>query len=123
MIFSSVLIFHNRGNGVFALELSGTPFKGPIVSGDFNGDGILDLATVNGNSISVLLGNGDGTFSEKTGQPVSVETNASLITADINGDGILDLATIDSTNVVLSGWEMARAHSGPRSAPLDGAIA
>ena len=101
LIFSSGgSIFHNRGNGVFAMELSATPFEGPIVSGDFNGDGILDLATVNGSSISVLLGNGDGTFSEKTGQPVSVETNSSLITADINGDGILDLATIDSTNVV-----------------------
>ena len=35
-----------------------------IVAGDFNGDGHLDLAVANGadNTVSVLLGNGDGTF-------------------------------------------------------------
>jgi hypothetical protein len=34
------------------------------VAGDFNGDGKLDLAVANGRSanVSVLLGNGDGTF-------------------------------------------------------------
>ena len=71
-----------------------------MVSGDFNGDGILDLASTKGTSLSVLLGNGDGTFAEKTGTPASAQTTVDLITADFNGDGILDLATIDSTNVV-----------------------
>ena len=71
-----------------------------MVSGDFNGDRILDLATTNGNGLSVLLGNGDGTFAEKTGTPTSAQTTVDLITADFNGDGILDLATVDSTNVV-----------------------
>src|SRR5579871_5361419 len=40
----------------------GSPWS--LVKADFNGDGILDLATANGQSgnISILLGNGDGTF-------------------------------------------------------------
>ena len=75
-------------------------WDGADVSGDFNGDGILDLATTNGNSISVLLGNGDGTFTQKGGQPISAQTNVDLIIADFNGDGKLDLAVMDSTNVV-----------------------
>jgi hypothetical protein len=38
-----------------------------VVAGDFNGDGILDLAVVNNGleNVSILLGNGNGTF----GQP------------------------------------------------------
>ena len=35
-----------------------------VAVGDFNGDGKLDLAVANegSNNVSVLLGNGDGTF-------------------------------------------------------------
>jgi hypothetical protein len=93
------ILFLNKGNGVFT-KLNMTGFGASTVSGDFNGDGILDLATVNGNTISILLGKGDGTFTAKTGQPVSAQTNVSLIGADINGDGKLDLVAIDSTNAV-----------------------
>lgn len=94
-------MFLNAGNGSFT-QLPNVPFGdgAPIVSGDFNGDGILDIATANGNSVSVLLGDGDGTFTQKNGQPTSAQTNVGLITTDLNGDGILDLAIIDSTNLV-----------------------
>jgi len=90
-------LFLNAGNGEFA-QLTNVPFG--EVTGDFNGDGVLDLAAPNGNSISVELGNGDGSFTAKTGQPTSANPNVDLITADFNGDGILDLAVIDSTNAV-----------------------
>ena len=98
----SLRMFLNAGNGKFT-DLPDVPFgdgTAPIVSGDFNGDGILDLATTNGDSLSVLLGDRDGTFTAKTGQPVSAQTNVSLIGADVNGDGILDLVVVDSTNRV-----------------------
>jgi hypothetical protein len=67
---------------------------GPIslVTGDFNGDGRLDLAATNYNSdeISVLLGNGDGTFQEPK-RFAAGEIPTSLVTGDFNADRRLDL--------------------------------
>jgi hypothetical protein len=65
-----------------------------LAHGDFNRDGIMDLATANSNSgdVSVLLGRGDGTFHEQT--PVAVAgILGSLIVAYLNDDNYLDLAT------------------------------
>jgi hypothetical protein len=64
-----------------------------IAVGDFNGDGIPDLVTLNNSdsTMTVLLGNGDGTF---TAMPAfSLGSNPeSIAVGDFNGDGILDLA-------------------------------
>ena len=68
-----------------------------LVSGDFNGDGKLDLATasLSANTVSVLLGNGDGSFGAASTIKVGSKPN-SLITADFDGDGKLDLATANA---------------------------
>ncbi len=65
-----------------------------VVTADFNGDGVLDLATTNvdDNSVSVLLGNGDGTFQGKTDFATGLGPR-DLAAADFNGDTRLDLAT------------------------------
>jgi hypothetical protein len=67
-----------------------------VAVGDFNGDGNVDMAIVNQaqNTVSVLLGNGDGTFAAHvdyaTGNmPVAVAAG------DFNGDGKLDLAVVN----------------------------
>lgn len=68
-----------------------------IVSADLNGDGILDLVTPNigSNSVSVLLGNGDGTFQAKVDYVVGLQPN-SVAVADMNGDGKKDLVVANS---------------------------
>jgi VCBS repeat protein len=62
------------------------------VIADFNGDGKLDLLLLNGfNTVSVLLGNGDGTF--QTARNSTAEFYPSSVAlGDFNRDGKLDLA-------------------------------
>ena len=75
-----------------------------ITGGDFNGDGKLDLAVVNENcqffncpagGISILLGNGDGTFQNAVDYSTGIAPVA-IIAADLNGDGKLDLVTANN---------------------------
>lgn len=68
-----------------------------MVVGDFNSDGIADIASsyLGGQTIAILLGKGDGTFTPGTSisvSPVFAGTSASLAMGDFNGDGKLDLA-------------------------------
>jgi hypothetical protein len=91
-----VIILLGRGDGTFS---PGTGFgtgNGPFaaVVGDFNGDGKPDLATPNlgGNSVSILQGNGDGTFVARLVFKIQVGGGAGpLAVGDLNGDGKFDL--------------------------------
>ena len=68
-----------------------------VTTGDFNGDGKTDLATANAVSknISVLLGNGDGTFAAAVNYAAG-DDPSSVTTGDFNGDGKTDLAAANS---------------------------
>ena len=67
-------------------------------AGDLNGDGKLDLAAVNESgtggsatsTVSIFLGNGDGTFQTHIDYPVGHRADF-LTIADVNGDGRLDI--------------------------------
>ena len=71
--------------------------------GDFNGDGKLDLAVANAGSknVSVLLGNGDGTF--KAPVNFGAPGPQSVAVGDFNGDGKLDLAVTNAGVSILLG--------------------
>jgi hypothetical protein len=76
---------------------------GSVVAADFNGDGRPDLAVANNsdNTISVILGQPDGTFSAKTDFPTGTSPSG-IIVADFNGDGKLDLATFSYYQNIIS---------------------
>jgi subtilase family serine protease len=63
---------------------------------DLNGDGILDMATSNasfsGGTMSVLIGNGDGTFKTPTTYATNAKFTYAISSGDFNNDGIVDLA-------------------------------
>ena len=66
---------------------------------DLDGDGSLDLAVVNeySNNISVLLGNGDGSFADAVDYCVG-GVAYSVAIGDLDSDGILDLGWNSSIN-------------------------
>ncbi|MFD3164084.1 FG-GAP repeat domain-containing protein [Herpetosiphon sp. NSE202] len=64
-----------------------------VVNGDFNGDGLQDLASISwaGSTISVNLGNGDGTFDPANNYTTGLGQSWGIDTGDINNDNKLDL--------------------------------
>jgi hypothetical protein len=98
---NTISVLLGKGDGTFQAAVSYAAGEDPlsVAVGDFNRDGKLDLAIANsigyvfsGDLVTILLGNGDGTFST----PTSYASNCGnfVITADFNGDGNLDLAAV-----------------------------
>jgi hypothetical protein len=98
----TVSVLLGMPDGTFGSRTDVSAGTGPygIVIGDFNEDGKIDIAVTNScgptcGNISILLGNGDGTFKA----PVSYPTGPSpmgLVVADFNRDGHADIAVVDN---------------------------
>jgi hypothetical protein len=107
---NDVSILLGNGDGTFqpAVNFGAGSAVQSVTVGDFNGDGKQDLAVPNAGSypdyldgaVSILLGNGDGTFSAPTTLATGSFSFAAAV-GDFNGDGKQDLAvTNDGSNNV-----------------------
>lgn len=91
-----ISILLGKGDGTFGTATNYANVSGDkLTIGDFDGDGIQDLAT---NSLNVLLGNGDGTFDAPITFPTS--RSNSIASGDFDGDGSLDLVSTRYSNDV-----------------------
>ena len=99
----SLLVFNFQTPATFPV---GGLVPNSIIAGDFNGDGILDVAVADeGNSeVSIMQGDGTGNFTPTNGSPFATTTTyggrgpTTLVAGDFNGDGKLDIATSDESD-------------------------
>ena len=106
---NNVSILLGNGDGSFQAGGAFAANRGPtsVAAGDFNGDGFLDLVVTNFgtgdyyapanfvlSTVSVLIGNGDGTFKAPQAFEAGSGPNA-VVVGDFNGDGRRDLAVAD----------------------------
>lgn len=96
-----------NGDGTFgpaSTRSSSWPYGGPFppnnpqtANVDFNDDGLLDLASLNGGtgSVGFYLGNADGTYQPRQLFAAGPDPGA-VAAGDFNGDGLIDLVVINS---------------------------
>jgi hypothetical protein len=103
LLSNTVTVLLGKGNGTFT-KVAVSPATGTdplsITTGDFNGDGKADLAVANSyvttddpGTVTILLGNGDGTFTPNAVSPATGDKPYCVAVADVNGDGKADLVT------------------------------
>ena len=94
---STLGVFRGRGDGGFAARLdfaTGSSPKSPVL-GDVNGDGKPDIVLISGDKVSVLLGQGDGAFGAHLDSAAGTGLHG-LALGDVNGDDKLDVVTARS---------------------------
>jgi hypothetical protein len=121
-----VSVLLGRGDGTFEPQRRFDATSAPwgLAAGDFNGDGIPDLAAIDSHgqvdsTVAILLGRGDGTFQPERTFPALTGASypfSTVTVADLNHDGKEDLVVSGSNDqkasVFLSNGDGSFQHAG-----------
>jgi hypothetical protein len=103
VVSGGVQIFLGNGAGAFkSVATYNTAAAGSVTVADLNQDGKLDLVVCGfgSSAVTVLLGNGNGTFQATAATPMAGQNPSSVIAADFNRDQKLDLAVANLDGTV-----------------------
>lgn len=110
-------IYKSMGNGKFSVSVFANTVDLNLKNGiwrsiDFNGDGLVDLFHVAGDTgdFYLWMSSGDGTFSifSGTGPGTGLLTKGSLMMGDFRGDGFVDLVHLKSDTGEYVSWGLYR---------------
>lgn len=97
--FAGATLWKGNGQGVFQVAGSFNFMDGTTATGDFNGDGRIDVVRCDSADVGVLLNSGNGRFDG----PLKLDDrpNGPVLARDVNSDGEIDLvATTGGTKEV-----------------------
>ncbi len=101
---TTIDVLLNDGSGTFTrTRVEGGVGPSSVVVADLDGDGVLDLVVPNtgffdegdptAGSVSVLLGDGDGTYAPEVRYPTTGATPTDVAVGDFDGDGVVDIVS------------------------------
>ncbi|ABF41274.1 Integrin-like protein [Candidatus Koribacter versatilis Ellin345] len=114
----STTLLLNNGDGTFRTGTAPITKAqaSQFVAGDFNKDGKVDLAAIEGNQIEILLNNGNGTF--HSGQMLAMAGGTfNAVVADFDGDGNLDISNAESNKFLVWWGKGTGAFAAPLQVP------
>jgi hypothetical protein len=122
-------IYLNDGSGgldaghpvnVFGAEAPAYSQPWFLTIGDFNGDGKLDIAVLHGSGLmSILYGNGDGTFAAPALSNLPSGNYTSLVAADFDANGTEDLAALNQNGQLVTLFNDGKGNFTSQTVTLD----